>query len=146
MPARHSGLLTTCAAVAGLLVPVLAQEVFLLGYGHARLSDVFSPRAVAIAIAVLFVIAHLRHAQSGALGLAFLLAMAWQGLWWSAARSCGKGIAPLMLAHAALLLLYERPALGVVLLLLIGVTVLLRARLWLTSIVDPFRAGNVGKS
>ncbi len=110
-------------SVAGLAVPLLAQELFVMGYAHARLRDAFSPRIVAIVVAVIFVAAHARHASNGVWGIAFLAAMAWQGVWWSVARTARQTILPLAAAHALLLVLYTWPAAAAAGLFVVGIVV-----------------------
>jgi hypothetical protein len=61
---------------------------------------------------MLFLLAHANHASRGVLGWLFLAAIAWQGVVWCAARAAGRPLFPMMVAHVALLLCYQRPMLG----------------------------------
>jgi len=66
-------------------------------------------------VAIAFAAAHAAHAN-GTLGFAFVLAMAVQGAVWAVVRLRGRTIVPQILAHGALLALYDVPlpmALGV---------------------------------
>lgn len=122
-------------SVSGLLVPILAQEVFLLGYAHTRLADRFAAGPLAGIVAVLFIAAHFGHAMERPYAWAFLAAMAWQGLWWSLARSRGGSIVPLAAAHAALLFLYAFPAAGLAVLALVLLLVARGSSDWARTLV-----------
>lgn len=98
--------------LAVLLIPVLGQEVFVVGYGWRRLRDALPARGAAAVVAMLFLLAHANHASRGVLGWLFLAAIAWQGVVWCAARAAGRPLFPMMVAHVALLLCYQRPMLG----------------------------------
>ena len=123
-------------SAAGLLIPLLAQEVFLLGYAHTRLGDRFTARVTAGIVALFFVAAHAGHALERPYAWAFLAAMAWQGAWWSFARTAGQSLAPLALAHVALLMLYGVPAAGLVGLVVVALLVLRGSGAWARSLIS----------
>lgn len=127
------------ALLASLAIPLIGQELYLLGFAHRRLSDVFGPIAVAIIVFVFFLLAHLNHAALSPTGILFLAAMGWQGLVWSAARSAGWGLLPLMAAHFALLLCYLSPYHGLFALLAAGLIGLPGAATWAETVLAAFR-------
>jgi hypothetical protein len=94
---------------AAILGPILAQEVFLLGYAQGRLRDEMPGPVTIFPITIAFVLAHIAHLDGTESGVLFLLAMAWQGLVWTAARAALGSIIPQIIAHAALLLLFVYP-------------------------------------
>lgn len=110
----------------GLFVPVLSQEVFLLGFYQGRLSDQLKTKFIVLIITTLFIAAHLNHSTQGVVGIFFLGAMGWQGLIWSIYRSKELSIVAPLMAHLVLLILYFYPIQGFMLLLIIG----LRGKTW----------------
>jgi membrane protease YdiL (CAAX protease family) len=122
-----------------LISPLIGQELFLVGYAHRRFSDALPRWPVAIAIALLFALAHAQHAAAGPLGWAFVGSMALQGLLWSFARSAGAPLPLLMLAHLLLLLGYFEPRAAIVVILVLA---LLTARGWPAWWRHSFIQGN----
>jgi hypothetical protein len=112
------------AIAAAFAAPLLGQELFLVGYARRRFVDHAPEWLGVLLVMALFVLAHIEHASAGVLGLAFLAAMAWQGMWWALARRAGASLLTLMAAHLALLVAYERPLWG---LIALGVLTLLTA-------------------
>lgn len=119
----------------GLFVPVLSQEVFLLGFYQRRLSDQLKAKFIVLMITTLFVVAHLNHSTQGAAGIFFLGAMGWQGLIWSIYRSKELSIVAPLMAHLVLLILYFYPIQGLIMLFIIG----LRGKTW-QRIMEMVRA------
>jgi hypothetical protein len=94
---------------SAVLGPVLAQELFLLGYAQRRLRDEMPGLLTVFPITAAFLLAHLANLEWGESGVLFLAAIAWQGLVWSSARAALDSIVPQIAAHAALLLLFIYP-------------------------------------
>lgn len=136
VPALETDML---ALVASLAIPLVGQELYLLGFGHRRLSDTFGPAGTAVVIAFFFLLAHANHATATPWGIVFLAAMGWQGLLWSAARSAGWGLLPLMAAHLILLLCYLSPFHGLLVVLAAGLIGLPGARAWAATLRASFR-------
>jgi hypothetical protein len=127
--------------VASLAPPLIGQEVYALGFGHRRMSDAFGPVGTAVMMVALIVLAHANHLGAGPAGWLFLVAIAWQALLWSACRSAGFGILPLLAAHFLLLLCYLEPTWGLPAALIAGLIGLPGARPWLDALRAPFGRG-----
>jgi membrane protease YdiL (CAAX protease family) len=123
-PVGHGPAAGWLGLLGAVLIPLLAQEVFLVGYVQRRLLDVVRPATAVAAVSVLFMLAHAAHANEGAIGGAFVLAMGWQGACWAVARLAWSSLIPQMAAHAILLVLYARPSVGVVAVSALGLAVL----------------------
>jgi hypothetical protein len=94
---------------AAVLGPVLAQELFLLGYAQRRLRDEMPGLLTVFPVTIAFVLVHIARLDGDASGILFFAAMAWQGLVWASARAALDSIVPQIIAHAALLLLFIYP-------------------------------------
>jgi len=110
--------------VAAFVIPLLGQEMFIAGYARTRLADHAPTWLAVLIVAGLFALAHLQHAATGALGIAFVASMAWQGALWALARRAGVSLLTLMAAHLALLAAYEAPMVGAGVVLALGIIAL----------------------
>ncbi len=122
------------AIAAAFAIPLVGQELFVVGYARRRFVDHSPAWLVLVLVMGFFVLAHAEHAARGAPGVAFLAAMAWQGLWWALARRAGVSLLTLMAAHLALLLAYEQPLWGVAAVGALAVFTAFGASRWIESL------------
>jgi hypothetical protein len=121
---------TVTGQVSAVLGPVLAQEVFLLGYAQGRLRDEMPGLLTVFPISIAFLVAHLAHLDGSITGVLFFIAIAWQALVWACARAALDSVVPQIIAHAILLVLFLLPLPGAVAVGIAGLIVMTTMAHW----------------
>lgn len=125
--------------VLSVLGPILALDLFVLGYVQRRLQDVIPSLSTILPLGAIFVLADITHLDGEASGVVFAAAAAWQGIVWAATRLAYGSIVPQLIAHAGLVVLLAFPIPGAVGLLVVGFFIMTPAAHWVRRVLNVLR-------
>lgn len=131
--------LSLSAHVVAVLGPLLALDLFVLGYVQRRLQDVLPSLSTILPMGAIFALADVTHLGGEASGVVFVTAAAWQGIVWAATRLAYGSIVPQMIAHVALVVLLAFPIPGAIGLAIVSFLVMTPVAHWARRVLNVLR-------